>query len=61
MVRRQIASRIVVVGGLVCANVSGLFVELPLLAMMESARRWSTKTVELKKFAFPDRLEQRRF
>ena len=27
MVRRQIASRIVVVGGLVCANVSGLFVE----------------------------------
>ena len=32
-----------------------------LLAIMESARRWSTKTVELKKFAFPDRLEQRRF
>jgi hypothetical protein len=27
MVRRQIASSIVVVGGLVCANVSGLFVE----------------------------------
>jgi hypothetical protein len=27
MVRREIASRIVVVGGLVCANVSDLFVE----------------------------------
>jgi hypothetical protein len=27
MVRREIASRIVVVSGLVCANVSGLFVE----------------------------------
>jgi hypothetical protein len=37
MVRRQIASRIVVVGGLVCANVSGLFVEARLLAIMESA------------------------
>jgi hypothetical protein len=32
-----------------------------LLAIMESAHRWSTKTAELKKFAFPDRLEQRRF
>ena len=28
---------------MVCANVSGLFVELSLLAIMESARRWSTK------------------
>jgi hypothetical protein len=41
------AGHIVDVGGLVCANVSGLFVELELLAMMESARRWSTKWVEL--------------
>jgi hypothetical protein len=32
-----------------------------LLAIMESAHRWSTKTAELKKFAFPERLEQRRF
>jgi hypothetical protein len=39
MVRRQIASGIVVVGGLVCANVSGLFVEGKLLAIMESAHR----------------------
>jgi hypothetical protein len=28
MVRRMIASRIFVAGGLVCSNVSGLFVEL---------------------------------
>ncbi len=34
MVRRQIASSIIVVGGLVCANVSGLFVEFKLLAMI---------------------------
>ena len=47
MVRRQIASSIFGVGGLVCANVSGLFLEFKLLAMMESARRWSTKWVEL--------------
>ena len=30
------------------------------LAMMESARRWSTKWVELGWFLFPHRLEQRR-
>jgi hypothetical protein len=53
MVRRQIASSIVVVGGLVCANVSGLFVELQLLAMMESARRWSIKWVELLRVLIP--------
>jgi hypothetical protein len=37
----------------VCANVSGLFVELPLLAIMESARRWSTKWVELQRVLIP--------
>jgi hypothetical protein len=37
----------------VCANVSGLFVELPLLAIMESARRWSTKWVELLRVLIP--------
>ena len=31
-----------------------------LLAIMESARRWSIKWVELKGFSFPRRLEQRR-
>src|SRR5271168_3443388 len=37
----------------VCANVSGLFVELQLLAIMESARRWSTKWVELLRVLIP--------
>ncbi len=37
----------------VCANVSGLFVEFKLLAMMESARRWSTKWVELLRVLIP--------
>ena len=37
----------------VCANVSGLFVELPLLAMMESARRWSTNWLELRRVLIP--------
>ena len=60
MVRRPIASRIFVVGGLVCSNVSGLFVEPKLLAIMESARRWSIKWGELKGFLFPRRLEPRR-
>jgi len=37
----------------VCANVSGLFVELPLLAIMESARRCPTKWVELQRVLIP--------
>jgi hypothetical protein len=37
----------------VCANVSGLFVELLLLATMESARRWSIKWVELQRVLIP--------
>jgi len=53
MVRRMIASRIFVAGGLVCSNVSGLFVEAKLLAIMESARRWSIKWVELKRVLIP--------
>ena len=53
MVRRQIASEISVRVFWVCANVSGLFVELPLLAIMESARRCSTKWVELKRVLIP--------
>ncbi len=49
MVRRQIASEISVANVWGCAHVSGLFVELSLLAIMESARRWSTKWIELRK------------
>jgi hypothetical protein len=53
MVRCPIASKIFVVGGLVCSNVSGLFGGAKLLAIMESARRWSIKWVELKRVLIP--------
>src|SRR5207244_349183 len=44
----------------VCANVSGLFLKLPLLATMESAHRCPKKWVELKGSSFPHRFQQRR-
>jgi hypothetical protein len=60
MARRQIAS-IVVVDGLVCANISGLFVELRLLAMMEFVRSWSTKWDELPGVLMFTQIWARRF
>jgi hypothetical protein len=60
MVRRSFASGFSELEETVCANVSGLFVKLPLLATMESAHRCPKKWVELKRSSFPHRFQQRR-
>lgn len=60
MVRRQIASEIFVASVLGLRKCIRPVSGAELLAIMESARRWSTKWVELLRFSFPHRLEQRR-